>query len=444
MKRTRILCFLALLCLIIKAQAREQNNTNNEIEPINIGEQVPSLVMQEVLNYEKANLQLDKYLGKVIILDFWASWCAPCLQMMPKSNLLQEKYRDHLQIIPITYEDSATAIKAISRIEKAKGINNELPLVVNEKYLHQLFPHQSLPHYVWIDRTGKVISITGLDGVNEENIERAIGQNSLVANRKENRKGIKVNSEEPLVMANMHIEDKEILMQSTLMGHIENAASIWSYKPFYPSEGESQRVYAVNCSIINLYTMAYSKAEKNFNTSKVRIEVSDPSPLTKLDEAQSWDDWMKYNSFSYEIIIPADQTLRAHDLIMEDLQRYFPHYKVRTEMREEEVWALVRTNEEEKFASIIDDPNDWDLEFMPYRAFMKNHNMSRLVYELNNKYLNHTGYPVIDATGYKGRVDILLEAELGDVISLREALAFYGLNIVKQEHKVEVMVIEDR
>ncbi len=445
MKKISILCLLALLCLVVKAQSQEQSNsiTSTEVTPIEIGQQVPPIVMQEVLNYDQSELRLNDYSGKVIILDFWASWCAPCIQMMPKSNLLQEKYKDNLQIIPITYEDAATATKAISRMEKATGTNNKLPLVVNEKYAHLLFPHQSLPHYVWIDRTGRVLAITGLDGVNEENIKRAISQNQVVANAKENRKIVKFDREESLAMGNAHIEDKEVLMQSILMGHIENAGPIWGYDPFFPEEGESQRVYAVNCSIANLYSMAYSKALKSFNTSKIRIEVADPSLLTKVDEQQSWPEWMVDNSFSYEIIIPPNQTHRTHELIMEDLARYFPQYTVKTEMRVEEVWALVRTSEKEKFASVVDDPDEWDLSFMPYRAYLKNHNMSRLVYELNHKYLNHTRVPVIDKTDYEGRVDILLEAELGKVDLLREALAAYDLDLVKQMAEIEVMVIKD-
>ncbi|MFZ6664947.1 TlpA family protein disulfide reductase [Peijinzhouia sedimentorum] len=443
--RKIFLLFLIMLSTQ-KGWALEQSNsiTSTEVTPIEIGQQVPPIVMQEVLNYDQSELRLNDYSGKVIILDFWASWCAPCIQMMPKSNLLQEKYKDDLQIIPITYEDAVTATKAISRMEKATGTSNKLPLVVNEKYAHLLFPHQSLPHYVWIDGTGKVLAITGLDGVNEENIKRAISQNQVVANAKENRKLVKVYSDEPLVMGNTHIKDKEILMQSTLMGYIENAGGIRSYQPFFPEEGESQRVYAVNSSIPNLFSMAYLPTQKSsFNTSKIRIEVADPSPLTKVDEQQSWPEWMVDNTFCYEIIIPPSQTHRTHELIMEDLARYFPQYTVKTELRVEEVWALVRTSEKEKFASVVDDPDEWDLSFMPYRAYLKNHNMSRLVYELNHKYLNHTRVPVIDKTDYEGRVDILLEAELGKVDLLREALAAYDLDLVKQMAEIEVMVIKD-
>ncbi len=443
--RKIFLLFLIMLSTQ-KGWALEQSNsiTSKEVTPIEIGQQVPPIVMQEVLNYDQSELRLNDYSGKVIILDFWASWCAPCIQMMPKSNLLQEKYKDDLQIIPITYEDAATATKAISRMEKATGTSNKLPLVVNEKYAHLLFPHHSLPHYVWIDGTGKVLAITGLDGVNEENIKRAISQNQVVANTKENRKLVKVYSDEPLVMGNTHIKDKEILMQSTLMGYIENAGGIRSYQPFFPEEGESQRVYAVNSSIPNLFSMAYLPTQKSsFNTSKIRIEVADPYPLTKVDDQQSWPEWMVDNTFCYEIIIPPSQTHRTHELIMEDLARYFPQYTVKTEMRVEEVWALVRTSEKEKFASVVDDPDEWDLSFMPYRAYLKNHNMSRLVYELNHKYLNHTRVPVIDKTDYEGRVDILLEAELGKVDLLREALAAYDLDLVKQMAEIEVMVIKD-
>ena len=43
--------------------------------------------------------------GKVTIVNFWATWCVPCLQEIPDFIALQEKYRDHLQIVGLSMDE---------------------------------------------------------------------------------------------------------------------------------------------------------------------------------------------------------------------------------------------------------------------------------------------------------------------------------------------------
>jgi peroxiredoxin len=53
------------------------------------------------------NVKLSSYRGKVVLLDFWATWCAPCRQEVPYFIQLQDRYRDRgLQIIGISMDDT--------------------------------------------------------------------------------------------------------------------------------------------------------------------------------------------------------------------------------------------------------------------------------------------------------------------------------------------------
>jgi thiol-disulfide isomerase/thioredoxin len=58
------------------------------------------------------NLQLSSYRGRVVLLDFWATWCVPCRAEIPHFVELQQKYGDHgLQIIGVSMDDSPEPVR---------------------------------------------------------------------------------------------------------------------------------------------------------------------------------------------------------------------------------------------------------------------------------------------------------------------------------------------
>ena len=57
------------------------------------------------------DLSLEQYRGKVVLLDFWAVWCGPCIAEMPNVKQVYEKYKDeNFQIIGISLDESRDAL----------------------------------------------------------------------------------------------------------------------------------------------------------------------------------------------------------------------------------------------------------------------------------------------------------------------------------------------
>jgi len=107
------------------------------------------------------DLSLEKLRGKVVLLDFWASWCVPCRQEMPEIKKIWKKYgEDQFVVIGINLDSNRTAFDAYMRDE---GIN--WPQYTDglgwANKLARLYGVYAIPHTVLIDQDG-VIQATGL------------------------------------------------------------------------------------------------------------------------------------------------------------------------------------------------------------------------------------------------------------------------------------------
>jgi thiol-disulfide isomerase/thioredoxin len=113
------------------------------------------------VNDSKTNSLIDifkKYRGKVIYVDFWASWCVPCRAEMPNSAELKDKLKGkNIVFLYLGYNDKE---KAWLKARKQIGIEGEHYLL-NDKMIKEadeLFVINGIPHYAIIDKYGKIIS----------------------------------------------------------------------------------------------------------------------------------------------------------------------------------------------------------------------------------------------------------------------------------------------
>lgn len=148
--RRRICCAI-VLCLLL-------SNTPGILlaqKYVKTGGQVPEVTLNNVVNYKSTTLKLSDFRGKVLVLDFWATWCGSCIEAMPKLDSLQDKFADRVQILSVTYQKKAEIDVFKKRNSTVRDF--KLPMVTGDDKLMKLFPHRALPHLVWISPEGKFI-----------------------------------------------------------------------------------------------------------------------------------------------------------------------------------------------------------------------------------------------------------------------------------------------
>lgn len=133
---------------------RDQYEDYIQISP---GQTAPDFTLPDPSN----NLiSLSDFKGKVVYIDFWGTWCYPCIQVIPKHLELQERLKDRSDVvflfIALEYDQ-----EAIERWKKFL-IDKDIPgthVVADKQFLNeQLLPYmlRAAPTYVLIDKEGKI------------------------------------------------------------------------------------------------------------------------------------------------------------------------------------------------------------------------------------------------------------------------------------------------
>lgn len=109
--------------------------------------------------------------GKVVVVDFWASWCGPCKSSFPALQRLQDKYRKYgVEVIAVNVD---TKREAMERFLTEHPVNFSVVRDVNNRLVELVEP-QAMPTSLVIDRQGRVVAMhTGFQG---EETEVALAQ----------------------------------------------------------------------------------------------------------------------------------------------------------------------------------------------------------------------------------------------------------------------------
>ncbi|GGC47797.1 hypothetical protein GCM10011386_44930 [Parapedobacter defluvii] len=167
----------ALLCsVVLLSHHPSRGQTFYDPSPltVRIGEALPESFYDEIHHAVDTStgkdtaVKLSDYRDKLIILDFWANWCKPCIGSLIKLDSISRKLDDdRFVVLAVTQQPREMIEPVLDRFHW------ELLSIVSDTMLSQIFPHAGLPHQVWI-KDGKVFAVPKWHFATAENILKTL------------------------------------------------------------------------------------------------------------------------------------------------------------------------------------------------------------------------------------------------------------------------------
>lgn len=404
-----------------------------------IGDKVPELHFN-LVNSSLPSVKLSDYKGKLVILDFWATWCSACIGKFPKMQQLQADYKDKLQVLLVNTKigtgDTREKILAFFKKREANGQSFNLATAVEEEATGDLFPHMDLPHYVWISPEGKVVAITDSKEVNPANINALLNNEVVNIPVKKDFMRNELLAINDVAKANQ-MEYYSFFKKGRLEGIMpinDNRVIKDVHSDLWYTRGRAM----INLPLIEMYETIVLQIHKFYvKKNRTIIDVKNPSEILYDSTKLSREEWEKENLFSYDLILPVADEKKVFDQVLSDLNR-FSGYNGRIEKRIVKCWII---------NDLVKKPTTKPVNKSKQERILKGNEVSYLNTPSSTVFSEIwkiVELPVfIYAKDLDRNIDLKFDIINPDIVAMKKALNRYGYDIIEQKKELDMFVLTE-
>ena len=325
MKKLLIVAFVIILTNSVFAQTfMAQTN------PPMLGKVCPDFSMSVIgANGVEKPIALSELRGKVVILEFWATYCAPCIPYIKHFEKLQFQFGDAIKVIEISEENRDKVDAFILK----RGYKNVSFAMDWGRKLNDMFYHHFIPHTVVIDQDGVVLAFTSPDEIDQEVIGKLINREPVTFTMKHEYQESSYNSSSN-VLQNY---DQPIIVNKPKNQSYKIEFS--NYKEGYATEfvKESSSEYKfVNCPLSLIYQILYDQ-----KPSRVILDVNEPAKYSFENQ----------NSYCLDLSVPDFIGKTVQEIALQQLEGLFP-LKSKVEVRNRKVFVLLKSDLQGAMSSV--------------------------------------------------------------------------------------------
>lgn len=297
--RAYIIYFVSMFSLLSQAQPAKAQAVARDIKErkLEVGDTIPKELWElslQTVNHPsgKKNILLQNFQKKLLILDFWATWCGSCISAFPKTKMIEKQFSENLRIIPITTQDQKLVSKFMANNDLIK--DNKIWSIVNAKEMEKYFTIHTLPHYVWIF-DNKVVSFSTSNALTIPFIEKFLSRSEKSWVEK-----VALDKRLPFIESIRNFGKTSFYYE----GKVEGAGKSFG---IYPYQKDLTNYYFTNQTKHEIISWFIAKLRKDIPIDKIRV--------TAPNIAKETEEWQKFikEPTTAQLIVPK----------MEDLQSVF-------------------------------------------------------------------------------------------------------------------------